>query len=220
MPGFPVLYHPLEFAQTHVHWVDDAIHPSHPLLSASPPALKSFPALGSFPVSQLFASGGQSIGASASAPVLPMNIQGWFALGLTGLISLFPGDSQESSPATQLESISCFFKLPKSQVYVCLYKYVWVSVYILYACIYSVYVYYIYIYICMYIYLNVYVYLNITFIMSPYCLVSNPFHSSWPLWYLHFQALLEKMLSVPPISLGSRWMWNHYSLAGHLPMVL
>ena len=49
--------------------------------------LLSFPASGSFPVSGLFASGGQSIGASASASVLPMNIQGWFPLGLTGLIS-------------------------------------------------------------------------------------------------------------------------------------
>ena len=48
--------------------------------------LQSFPASGSFPVSQLFASGGQSIGASASATVLPMNIQDWFPLGLTGLI--------------------------------------------------------------------------------------------------------------------------------------
>ena len=47
-----------------------------------------FPASGSFPMSQFFASGGQSIGASASASVLPMYIQGWFPLGLTGLISL------------------------------------------------------------------------------------------------------------------------------------
>ena len=50
--------------------------------------LQSFPASGSFPMSQLFPSGGQSIGASASTSVLPMNIQGWFPLGLTGLISL------------------------------------------------------------------------------------------------------------------------------------
>ena len=50
--------------------------------------LQSFPALGSFPMSQLLASGDQSIGASASASVLPMSIQGWFPLGLTGLISL------------------------------------------------------------------------------------------------------------------------------------
>ena len=49
--------------------------------------LQSFPASGSFPVNQLFASGGQRIGVSASAPILPMNIQGWFPLGLTGWIS-------------------------------------------------------------------------------------------------------------------------------------
>ena len=49
--------------------------------------LQSFPALGSFPVSWLFTSGGQSIGVSASGSVLPMNIQDWFPLGLTGLIS-------------------------------------------------------------------------------------------------------------------------------------
>ena len=49
---------------------------------------QSFPASGYFPVSQLFASGGQNIGASASASVLPVNIQGWFPLGLTALISL------------------------------------------------------------------------------------------------------------------------------------
>ena len=55
----------------------------HPLLLPS-----SFPASGTFPMSQLFESGGQSIGASASASVLPMNIQDWFPLVLTGLISL------------------------------------------------------------------------------------------------------------------------------------
>ena len=49
---------------------------------------QSFPALGYFPVTLLFTSGGQSIGASTSASVLPMNIQGWFPLGLTNLISL------------------------------------------------------------------------------------------------------------------------------------
>jgi len=77
----------LELTQTHVHWVGDAIQPSHPLLSFySCP--QSFPASGSFQMSQLFTSGGQSIGVSASASVLPMNIQDWFPLGLTGLISL------------------------------------------------------------------------------------------------------------------------------------
>ena len=61
---------------------------SNHLNSATPfsSCLQSFPALGSFPMSQLFTSGGQGIGASAS--VLPMNIQDWFPLGLTDLISL------------------------------------------------------------------------------------------------------------------------------------
>ena len=64
----------------------------HPIISSSvipsSPCLQSFPASGSFPTSQFFASGSQSIGASASASVLPMNIQDWYPLGLTGLISL------------------------------------------------------------------------------------------------------------------------------------
>ena len=64
----------------------------HPAISSSvvpfSSCLQSFPESGSFPVSQFFLSGGQSIGASASASVLPVNIQGWFPLGLTGLISL------------------------------------------------------------------------------------------------------------------------------------
>ena len=55
--------------------------------------LQSFPASGSFPMSQLFTSGGQSIGASASTSVLPMNRQGWFPLGLTYLISLLSRNS-------------------------------------------------------------------------------------------------------------------------------
>ena len=55
--------------------------------------LQSFPASGSFPMSQFFASSGQSIGLSASASVLPMNIQDWFPLGLTGWISLQSRDS-------------------------------------------------------------------------------------------------------------------------------
>ena len=62
----------------------------HPTISSSVPfsCLWSFPASGSFPMSQFFASGGQSIGVSASASVLPMNIQDWSPPELTGLISL------------------------------------------------------------------------------------------------------------------------------------
>ena len=69
--------HLLEFTQTHVHWVDDAIQPSHPLLSPSPPTFNLSQHQGLF-MSQLFASGGQNIGVSASKAVLPMNTQDWF----------------------------------------------------------------------------------------------------------------------------------------------
>ena len=82
----------------------------HPNISSSVISFcacpQSFPASGSFPLSQFFASGGQSIGTSASASVLPMNIQNWFPLGLTGLISLQSMYSQESSPTPQFKSIS------------------------------------------------------------------------------------------------------------------
>ena len=64
----------------------------HPTISSSvipfSSCLPSFPTLGSFPMSQFFTSGGQSIWGSSSTSVLPMNIQDWFPLGLTGLISL------------------------------------------------------------------------------------------------------------------------------------
>ena len=73
--------------QTHVHWVSDDIQPSHPLPSPSPPAFNPSQHQSLFQC-QFFASGDQSIGASASASILPMNIQDWFPLGLTGLISL------------------------------------------------------------------------------------------------------------------------------------
>ena len=87
-PGFPVHHQLPELAQTPVHYVGDAVQPSHPLLSPSPPTFNLFPASGSFPVSQFFASGGQIIAVSASASVLQMNIQDWFPLGWTVLISL------------------------------------------------------------------------------------------------------------------------------------
>ena len=83
-PGFPALHHLPELTQTHVHWVSDHLILCHPLLHL--PSL--FPNIRVISMSQLFASGGQSIGASASASVLLMNIQDWFPLGLTRLISL------------------------------------------------------------------------------------------------------------------------------------
>ena len=82
-PGFPVLHHLLELAQTHVQWVSDVSH-----LTISSSAIpfsscpQSFPVSGSFLMGQLLASGGHSTGASVS--VLPVSIQGWFPLGLTG----------------------------------------------------------------------------------------------------------------------------------------
>ena len=85
MPGFPVHHQFTELAQTHVHRL---IMPSTISSSVFPfsSCIQSFPASGSFPMSQSFASGGQNITASAS--VFPRNIQDWFPLGLTGLISL------------------------------------------------------------------------------------------------------------------------------------
>ena len=81
----------------------------HPTISSSvvpfSSHFQSFPASGSFLMSQLFASGGQSIGASVSAPILQMNIQGWFPLRLTGL-PCGPRDSQEFSPTPQFKSIN------------------------------------------------------------------------------------------------------------------
>ena len=77
----------------------------HPIISSSvfpfSSCLQSFPALGSFQMSQLFTSGGQSVGVSASTSVLPVNTQDWFPLGLTGLISLqFRGLSRVFSNTT------------------------------------------------------------------------------------------------------------------------
>ena len=106
-PGLPVHHQLPEFTQTHAHRIGDAIQPSHPLLSPSPPAPKSLPASGSFPMSQLFAWGGQSIGVSTSASVLPMKTQDWSPSGWTGWISLqSKGFSRASSPTPQFKSIN------------------------------------------------------------------------------------------------------------------
>ena len=70
-PGLPSIYQLPESTQTHVHWVGDAIHPSRPLSSPSPPTFNL--SQHQDPVSQLFASSGQRLGAAASASVLPMN---------------------------------------------------------------------------------------------------------------------------------------------------
>ena len=74
-PGLPVHHQLAEFTQTHVHRVGDAIQPSQHLSSPSSPAFNLSQHQGSFQVNQFLASGGQSIGALASASILPMNIQ-------------------------------------------------------------------------------------------------------------------------------------------------
>ena len=98
-------------------WCHPTISSSVALFSSCPP---SYPASGSFPVSWLFISGGQSIRASVSASIFPVNIQGWFPLGLIGLISLqFKGLSNTTvwkyqffgiQPSLSLTSIHGYWK--------------------------------------------------------------------------------------------------------------
>ena len=94
----------------------------HPTISSSvipfSSRLQSFPASGSFPMSQLFTSGDQTIGVSVSGSVLPMNIQGWFPLGLTGLISLQSKSLlQHHSSKTSVLQCSAFFIVQLSHPY-------------------------------------------------------------------------------------------------------
>ena len=103
---FPGLQHARPLCPSPTPWVYSNSCPlsqwCHPTISSFvipfSSCLESFPALGSFQDSQLFASCGQSIGVSASTSVLPMNIQDWFPLGWTGWVFLQSKDSQESSP--------------------------------------------------------------------------------------------------------------------------
>ena len=134
-PGCPVLHHLLEFAQNHVQWVGEIqlwgpLSRWDPIISSSvvhfTSCLQSFLESGSFPMSELFASGGQSIGASALASVLPKNIQDWFPLGWTGLISsLSKGFSEVFSSAT-VQKHQFFsdqpFLLSSSHICTCLLK--------------------------------------------------------------------------------------------------
>ena len=104
-PGCPVHHQVPQLAQTHVQWVTDAIQSPHPLSSPSPPAFNPSRHQGLFQwvgslhqVAKVLEPQLQS--------VLPMNIQDWFPLGSTGLISHSPRDFQESSPTPQFESIN------------------------------------------------------------------------------------------------------------------
>ena len=114
-PGLPVHHQLLEFTQTHVHWVSDTIQPSHPLSSPSPPAPKSLPASECFPVSQLFAWGGQSTGVSASASFLPKKSQGWSSSEWTGWISLQSKGLSRVFSNTTVQKHQFFGTQPSSQ---------------------------------------------------------------------------------------------------------
>ena len=120
-PGLPVHHQLPDFTQSHVHRVSDAIQPSHRLIPFSS-CPQSLPASGSFPMSQLFAWGDQSIGVSALASVLPKNTQDWYPLGWTAWISLqSKGLSrvffQHHSSKASILQCSAFFMVQHSHPY-------------------------------------------------------------------------------------------------------
>ena len=104
-PGSSVLHYLSKFVEIHIHcqWCYLSISPSASSFSF---CLPSFPASGPFSMRQLFTSGGQSVGVTASASVLPMNTQDWFHLGLTGLISQQTKGLLRVFPNTTIGSIN------------------------------------------------------------------------------------------------------------------
>ena len=100
-PGSPVFHYLMKFAQILVHWFGWWYY-----LTISSSAAPSSFCLQYFPISWFFTSSGQSIGVWASASVLPMNIQDWFSLGLTGWISLQSKGLSRVSSKTQFKSIN------------------------------------------------------------------------------------------------------------------
>ena len=120
MPGFPLHHQIPELTQTNIHWVGDA--PPNFSSSVVPfsSCLQSFPASGSFKMSQLFSSGGQSTGISATVSVLPMNTQDWSPLGWAGWISLHSkGLSRVFSNSSKASILQCsaFFIVQLSHPY-------------------------------------------------------------------------------------------------------
>ena len=113
-PGFPVLHYLPEFAQTYVHWVSDAIQPSHPLSFPFLPA-SIFPSITVFFSVLVLCIRWPNIGASAPASVLPMNIQSWFPLGLTDLISLLSKGLSRIFSNTTVQKHQFFGAHPSSQ---------------------------------------------------------------------------------------------------------
>ena len=107
MPGLPVCHYLPEHAQTHAHWVSDAIQSPHLLSSPSPPAFNLSQHPGSFPISRLFTSGGQSMGASVSASVLPTNTT---------------SSSSMASPTSCCGKIYIIYTYKLHTIYVCVYN--------------------------------------------------------------------------------------------------
>ena len=105
-PGIPVHHQLRKLFQTHVNGVGDAIQSSHPLSSPTPPAFNLSQQQGLFQWVISSHQVAKVLGISAAALVLPMNIQDWFPLGLNGLISCSPRDSQESSLTPPFKNIN------------------------------------------------------------------------------------------------------------------
>ena len=117
MLGFPVLHCLPEFAQTHVHWIDDAIQPSHPV---TPLLLSSI-----FPSIRVFSSESalyiRWLKYWSFSIVLPVNIQGWFSFRLTGLISLLKRLFQHHSLKASVLQCSAFFMVQLLYPYTIMY---------------------------------------------------------------------------------------------------
>ena len=119
--GFPVLHHLPEFAQTHIHWIKDAIQQSHPCDCCPLIFLPSiFPSIMIFANELALYIRCQSIGASAS--VLPMIIQAWLPWGLTGVISLLSKRLSRVSSSTTIQRHQCisapiFFFIVSSHIH-------------------------------------------------------------------------------------------------------
>ena len=110
--GFPVLHYFLEIVQIHVHWVSDAIQPSHPLLSPSPPALNPSQHQSLF---QWVSSSHEVVKVSALASFLPKKSHGWSPLEWTGWISLHSKGLSRVFSNTTVRKHQFFGALPSSQ---------------------------------------------------------------------------------------------------------
>ena len=117
-PGLPVPYHRPEFAQVHVHFISDAVQPSHPLMPSFPlPSI--FSSISDFSNESAILIRWQRYWTSASASVLPTSIWGWFLLRLTGLLSLLSKGLSGIFSSTSLKAsilwCSAFFMVQLSQ---------------------------------------------------------------------------------------------------------